>query len=435
MNADRRPQRLTAPVGPNRINPNPSPPALQRGETVRPAPILFPFVNDAVISAIERAVGRDPDNIELRLHLVSLLMAAGRAGDAIAHCDETLRLEPGNAAARELAASCSEVLGDAEAAAGYRAPSVAQGESAVREVADQFGEYEEAELRPPAGPALTLADVVGLDEVKAQINRMFLGPARNPDLREAFGASVGGGVLLWGPPGCGKTFVARALAGELGVSFIHVGLADVLDMWIGSSERNLRKVFEDARRQAPSLLFLDEIDALGHRRSRLTSDGIRNVVNQLLAELDGAGNRNEGVFVVGATNQPWVVDSALRRPGRFDRSILVLPPDGRARFEIMVRALSDRPVDDSIDINRVVQKTDGFSGADMVHIAESAVALALEDSIEADEVVPVTQSHLDEVLGHVAPSITEWVRSARDAALFSEDEDLYRPFLAWLEDR
>ena len=205
-------------------------------------------------------------------------------------------------------------------------------------------------------PAVRLADVGGMEEVKQRLELAFLGPMRNPQLARAFGASMSGGLLLYGPPGCGKTFIARAVAGELGARFFPVGISDVLDMWVGSSERNLAEMFAAARRAAPCVLFFDEVDALGQKRSHLThSSSMRNTVNQLLSEMDSLGNRNDGVFVLAATNHPWDVDPALRRPGRFDRMLLVLPPDAAARAAILAYHLRERPGD--VDVARIVRRS------------------------------------------------------------------------------
>jgi len=181
----------------------------------------------------------------------------------------------------------------------------------------------------PAG--LRLSDVGGMVEVKERLEAAFLAPLRNPDLVRLYGKSLRGGLLLYGPPGCGKTFIARAVAGEMGARFLAVSLAEILDMYVGQSERNVHELFETARRSAPCVVFLDEIDALGQKRSHLRNNAARGTVNQLLAELDGVQNLNEGVYVLGATNHPWDIDVALRRPGRFDRMLLVLPPDEEAR--------------------------------------------------------------------------------------------------------
>ena len=228
-------------------------------------------------------------------------------------------------------------------------------------------------------PGLRLADVAGLTEVKARLEAAFLAPMRNPELRKLYGKSLRGGLLLYGPPGCGKTFIARAVAGELGARFMTVSFADVVDMYIGSSERNIREIFATARRNAPCVVFLDEVDAIGQKRSQLRSTPMRSTVNQLLLELDDVTGANEGVFVLAATNHPWDVDSALRRPGRLDRTLLVLPPDEQAREAVFRFHLRDRPVA-GIELASLAARTDGFSAADIAHICESAAELALLDS-------------------------------------------------------
>src|SRR5205823_14887773 len=220
---------------------------------------------------------------------------------------------------------------------------------------------------------LRLADVGGMDAVKQRLEVAFLGPMRNPELARLYGKSLAGGLLLYGPPGCGKTFVARAVAGELGARFYAVSLADILDHYLGDTEKNVQAIFDTARRNAPCVLFLDEVDAIGHRRSRIGSGwtGLRSAVNQLLAELDSVGADNEGVFVLAATNHPWDVDPALRRPGRFDRTILVLPPDPGAREAILRYHLRERPLA-GIDLRALVRRTEDFSGADLAHLVDSA---------------------------------------------------------------
>ena len=203
---------------------------------------------------------------------------------------------------------------------------------------------DEADAYDAEHAGLTLADVAGMTEVKQRLEAAFLAPMRNPDLRRLYGKSLRGGLLLYGPPGCGKTFIARAVAGELGARFIAVSFADIIDMFVGQSERNIHELFEIARRNAPCVLFLDEVDAIGQKRSQLRHTPMRSAVNQLLLELDDISGNNEGVFLLAATNHPWDVDSALRRPGRFDRTLLVLPPDAAAREGVFRYHLKDRPV-------------------------------------------------------------------------------------------
>jgi SpoVK/Ycf46/Vps4 family AAA+-type ATPase len=281
-------------------------------------------------------------------------------------------------------------------------------------------------------PQVTLADVGGLVDVKRRLQTSFLGPMRNPELRRMYGKSLRGGLLLYGPPGCGKTFLARAVAGELGAHFFGVGLHDVLDMWLGKSEQNVHKVFETARRYTPCVLFLDEVDALGMKRSNLAHSSGRNVVVQLLTELDGAQNENEGVFMLGATNQPWDIDPALRRPGRFDRMLLVLPPDPPARAAILSYHLKDRPVDPAVNLERVVTGTENYSGADLRLVCESATERALEQSMESGVVRPISQEDFELALRDVKPSTRPWFEMARNYAMFANDGGVYDDLLAFM---
>jgi SpoVK/Ycf46/Vps4 family AAA+-type ATPase len=267
--------------------------------------------------------------------------------------------------------------------------------------------------------------------VKRRLNTSFLGPMRNPELRAMYGKSLRGGLLLYGPPGCGKTFLARAVAGELQARFFAVGLHEVLDMWLGKSEQNLHAIFETARRHAPCVLFLDEVDALGLKRTNLGHSATRNVVVQLLSELDSTRSDNEGVFVLAATNQPWDLDAALRRPGRFDRMLLVLPPDEPARLSIIQHHLRDRPTA-GIDRQKLARKTDGYSGADLRLVCESAAEYALEASIESGSPRPIDGADLERAIGEVKPSTRPWFEVAKNYAMFANDDGTYDELLTYM---
>ncbi|MFD8542981.1 ATP-binding protein [Streptomyces sp. NPDC059649] len=283
--------------------------------------------------------------------------------------------------------------------------------------------------------AVRLADVGGMQEVKERLEAAFLAPLRNPELRRLYGKSLRGGLLLYGPPGCGKTFIARAVAGELGASFLSVSVSDVLDMWIGNSERNMHELFRTARRQAPCVVFLDELDALGGKRSRTQSAGMRNTVNQLLTELDGVdADANEGVFVLAATNVPWDVDIALRRPGRLDRTLLVLPPDASAREAILRYHLRERPIE-NVDLGKLVKATDGLSGADLAHVCEAASEHALLDSARTGTVRMIGMKDLLAAAGQIAPSTEPWFAAARNVAMYANDGGMYDDLVAYLKKR
>ena len=270
----------------------------------------------------------------------------------------------------------------------------------------------------------TLADVGGMQSVKDRLTMAFLAPLRNPEIRKLYGKSLSGGLLLYGPPGCGKTYIARALAGEVGAAFMNVRISDVLGHYIGDSENNLHDVFETARACAPVVLFLDEIDAVGMRRSPSSASYMRPVTNQLLMELDGIGADNEGVFILAATNTPWDVDPALRRPGRFDRCVAVLPPDGPARQAVLYHHLKSRPVE-GIDMGYLVQHTDGFTGADLAHLVDSAVEYAMMDSVRTGNVRMVTMQDFLRALEQIRPSAGPWFVTARNIVEYGNREGEY----------
>ena len=269
-------------------------------------------MDDAVIDALRRAVSMSPDDAALRLHLADLLLKAGRAGEAVQHCALVLAEEPAHAGALSLLTRASDPAGSA--------PPDAPAPPAPGPRGSASGTFDwqraEADLNGPAPaftttgdvPAppeevwdveaspLTLNDVGGMAEAKRAIELQFLGPLRHPELREAFGKSPGGGLLMYGPPGCGKSFIARAIAGEMGAAFLNVTVADVLDMYVGVSESNMHELFLMARRRAPIVLFFDELDAIGMRRhADRGSQATRNTTVQLLTELDGVGADIAGV--------------------------------------------------------------------------------------------------------------------------------------------
>jgi SpoVK/Ycf46/Vps4 family AAA+-type ATPase len=281
---------------------------------------------------------------------------------------------------------------------------------------------------------VTLADVGGLNEVKDRLEQSFLAPLRNPELRRAYGTNLRGGLLLWGPPGCGKTFLARAVAGELGARFVSVGLHQTLDMWLGNSEKQLHQLFEQARRNTPCVLFFDELDAIGHSRMNLGRSAARNVVAQLLVELDGIESSNEGIFVIGATNQPWDVDPALRRPGRFDRTMLLVPPDEKARAAILRYHLRDRPVGD-VDFEKLAVATEGMSGADLRLICDDAAERALQKAIGSSSIQPIGDAELRKAVKSTRPSTSVWLESAKNHVRYANATGEYDELADYLRRR
>ncbi len=394
-------------------------------------------MDESVLGALRTAIEAAPKDVHLRLHLGSLLLDDGGTDEAIALASAVLQLDPKNVEARTLMARAIGTPQTTDSVA--TAPTQDFDWNAAESEVDHLVEPMFAENSEPAVSAfdverstLTLADVGGMKSVKERLTAAFLAPLRNPELRALYKKSLRGGLLMYGPPGCGKTFIARALAGELGAKFMSVGIADILDPYTGVSERNIHELFQVARREAPVVLFFDEIDALGQRRSLTRNSGLRNSVNQLLNELDGVDGANEGVFVLAATNQPWDVDPALRRPGRFDRTVLVLPPDLAAREAIFRFHLASRPVE-GIDLATLARAADGLSGADIAYVCEIAAERALTDSALSGVTRLITMKDVTGALAEVHPSISSWLDSARNVVLFGDGDGTYAELKTYLK--
>ena len=449
-------------------------------------------MTNPLIDSLTAVVSDRPGDVPLRLHLAELLIADGRGADAVPHLGVVLASEPTNERAAALMRSAlgvpeapAQVAPTTEAMAAPAAtpqpapsptaPAPQKSAPASGSGADeatpassntptQGGEAQNFDWRsaeeqvggpapafvngaepvyneaPPAAEDVwdvetatsTLADVGGMQDVKDRLNMAFLAPLRNPELRRLYGKSLKGGLMLYGPPGCGKTYIARALAGEIGASFINVTLTDILDQFIGNSEANLHSLFVTARKHAPVVLFLDEIDAIGQKRSQSTSAAWRGVTNQLLMEMDGIGADNEGVFILAATNTPWDVDPALRRPGRFDRSVAVLPPDAPARHSILYHYLKDRPME-GIDLGVLVRQTNGFTGADLAHLVDSAAEFAMMDSLRTGTVRMMTMQDFANALKQVRPSAGPWFSSARNIVEYGNRDGQYDDLAAYMK--
>jgi transitional endoplasmic reticulum ATPase len=281
--------------------------------------------------------------------------------------------------------------------------------------------------KPPFG----FDAVGGMASVKDDVRMKIILPSTNQELYSMYGKKAGGGILLYGPPGCGKTHIARATAGEIEAKFISIGLHDILDMWVGNSEKQLHEVFEYARNNKPCVLFFDEVDALAASRTDMRNSASRHTINQFLAELDGVDASNDGVLVLAATNAPWHLDSAFRRPGRFDEVIFVPPPDAEARVKILEIFLADKPTE-RVDFAKIASKAREFSGADLRGLVDRVIEEKLRLAMKTGTPEPIRTKDLLAGLKRQKSSTQEWLATARNYAAFANEGGVYDDIKAYL---
>ena len=411
-------------------------------------------MSDERLDGLRAAVELSPHNHGLRLVLAEALREEGRPEEALDHLgtladagglpDDELVATGQLALAHgrlQLAAKCLETARRRGVVDGV-APLQRDLEDALTDGAmrrtsiEPPDDIDAALFGPPPVPPdqqATFADVGGLAPVKEAIHRSIILPFQRPDLYERYGRRVGGGVLLYGPPGCGKTLLARATAGECGLPFFNLRIEDVLDPYIGVSEGNLHGAFEAARASAPCVLFLDELDAVAYARRKQQGGGARALVDQLLQELDAIGSDNERLLVLAATNAPWDVDDALKRPGRFDRLLFVPPPDAAAREQVLRLHLAGPPTAPDLDLRALAEQTALFSGADLRHVAERAVDAAIDETLRGGADVPVSAAHLTAAVDGVTPTTLEWLATARNYVEFANESGRYDDVLEYLK--
>jgi len=255
-------------------------------------------------------------------------------------------------------------------------------------------------------PNIKWEDVGGLDKVKQELKEAIEWPLKYSDSFKRMGIRPPKGILLYGPPGTGKTLLAKAVAKESEANFIQVKGPSLLSMWVGESEKGVRKIFERARQVAPCIIFFDEIDSLAGRRGGHGDSGSKvadHVLNQLLAEMDGIED-NSGIVIIGATNRPDILDAAILRPGRFDRILLVGPSEKKGRLDVFKIHTKNMPLAKDVDITELAEKTDGYVGSDIESLCREAAMLALRKDIKADK---VKLEHFEEAMAKVKPSVTK----------------------------
>lgn len=453
---------------------------------------------DELIQTLQEALAVSPDNVPLRRQLAVMLMGKGRLDDAAKLLRQGLATAGQSEALKTALADCftrqgktSEALvileelagrpgvtgptllmlaklllktGDTtRAAATYRraidtSPDLADDDLAAaldvtptashddddEEDEDEIDDHGRIMLRadPASGatpvemerPSVNFDDVGGMDALKEEIRIKIIAPLENAELYAAYGKAIGGGILMYGPPGCGKTHLARATAGQIDAGFIAVGIHDVLDMYLGNSESKLHALFQYARNHSPCVLFFDEVDALGAKRSDMRGSAGRQVINQFLAELDGVKDSNDGLLILAATNAPWSLDSAFRRPGRFDRVLFVPPPDTAGAAGILRVLLKGKP-QDAIDVDAVAKKCRGFSGADLKAVVDQTIEGKLREALKTGTPAPIVTKDLLRATKQVKPSTKEWFATAKNHALYANEGGQYDDILDYLKMR
>lgn len=406
---------------------------------------------DAAEAEFKLALALDPHNFELTLGLARSYAQQGEDSQALTLLEGLLQQAPDNAEMLTLHAKLLLRTGDNTRAVSQFRQALMQDESLQEsDLAEQLGVMAQG---PPSvswdravswdgeedekaieRPTITFENVGGMEALKEEIRLKIIYPLTHAEMYKAYGKSIGGGILMYGPPGCGKTHIARATAGEIRAGFISVSISDILDMWLGSSEKNLHDLFDQARRNSPCVLFFDEVDALASRRSDRLQSGGRDVINQFLTELDGVQYSNEGILILAATNAPWYLDSAFRRPGRFDRILFVQPPDKAARAAILRLLCKGKPVED-IDFDLLAKKSERFSGADLKAVVDRAVEGKLKDAMRTGIPRPLTTRDLAQAVKSVNASTREWFGTARNYATHANQDGTYDDILAYLNQK
>ena len=413
-------------------------------------------LHDTSLSALERQLLGDPFNVALRHRYASGLLALNRLDETLAQAELLCQQAPGHArgpllAARALLAQdrvqeAQNRYAQARALDGFEpdaaleepvAPSasavvVNQGQESPVPVASRLrlvsagneGGATVRAIQNVAAEKVRFSSIVGMEDLKKTIRIKIIDPYLKPGLFARFRMNSGGGILLYGPPGCGKTMMARAIANECNAEFVSVGISDVLNMWMGESERNLAALFDKARARTPCVLFFDELDALAFSRAKAASNSTRTVVNEFLSQLDGVGRENGGILVLAATNMPWDVDDAMKRPGRFSRQIFVPPPDQAARAEMLRSKLTGVPCE-PLDLPALAARLDHYSGADIDGLLELAKESAVSDGLAGME-RGLRTDDFEYALGQVHASTLDWLRTVRNVVKYAGADGTYK---------
>ena len=319
--------------------------------------------------------------------------------------------------AEEYNGSLEEAMKDYEKALELN-PGLSEARTHLNSIKEKVNKKDEkgkgADIKVLKDIKMRFKDVAGMKKVKEEIKEAIIYPMLKPDLARKYGKLGGGGILMYGPPGCGKTYIVKAAAGESNSAFINAKLSDLLDMYVGNTEKNIHKVFETARKNAPCIIFFDEVDAIGGRRDQQQGQQfMRLAVNQLLYEMDGVEANNENVLVLAATNAPWDVDPALRRSGRFTKTIYIPEPDFKSRKAILKIHAKKIPLSKHIAWNRIALATIGYSAADLKAVVDEAAAIPWREAFKTGKERKVNTGDFIKAIKKKESSLPPWYEQAK----------------------
>jgi transitional endoplasmic reticulum ATPase len=285
----------------------------------------------------------------------------------------------------------------------------------------------DAEFKPEKITGADFNSVIGLENVKESLYRDIIYPLQHPELAADFKIAVGGGMILFGPPGCGKTFIVKALAGQIGTNIIEVRASDIYDAYVGTEGKSLSRLFKQARENTPCIIFIDEIELLGSSRGIVRGDQtwMREALTQFLTELDGLTSDNKGILIIGATNAPWMIDSALKRHGRLGKLLYVPHPNEQMRVELFRMYLKEVPLEGEVDYLTLAKATGPCSSAYVKAVCEESVKLAWQRTVNQQQKSNVSMEDILTCIKKERSNLSEWYDHARRMVTKESDKNLY----------
>ena len=250
-----------------------------------------------------------------------------------------------------------------------------------------------------------------------------------------FGKKFGGGIIMYGPPGCGKSYIAEATAGEANVCYLNVKASDIKGKYVGETEQNIAKLFKTARDNQPCVIFFDEFEALGQERGMAVGHD-KGMISQLLTEIDSLGNKDQQIMLLAATNQPWEIDLALRREGRFGSSLFVPPPDLESRKGILKMQLKNKPVENNFDYDSISKITELYSGSEIVEVCNNAVEKVISECLKTNKIRKIKTEDLVNVIKNKKEIISvKWLKKTIDTIYLTNNEDSFKDVIEYAREK